>query len=252
MPGSQVEVNDIKNSFERGESDATAVLLLRRSPVFVTPMVDSDCSSGEDPLIDDQNEHDINSVAGVLKLYFRGLENPLFPKECFLDFISTISESQAAQIIQKRHGQNTPCTLLSIPLLLTWKHMQEQHLEAIRGSLRPFTSKWGCVTLLRSFNTELFPCCFYSNGLITSSASQVWGDTERGGVPCQTAPHYMFWCFLFSSRRVLVNLSSQPAALCVSELESGAERAHHIQQIVATLPHTVIIVMRYLFAFLNQ
>ncbi|MEQ2191223.1 SLIT-ROBO Rho GTPase-activating protein 3, partial [Xenoophorus captivus] len=36
VPGSQVEVNDIKNSFERGE----------------------------DPLIDDQNDHDINSVAG--------------------------------------------------------------------------------------------------------------------------------------------------------------------------------------------
>ncbi|XP_077385678.1 SLIT-ROBO Rho GTPase-activating protein 3 isoform X2 [Festucalex cinctus] len=98
VPGSQVEVNDIKNSFERGE----------------------------DPLIDDHNEHDINSVAGVLKLYFRGLENSLFPKERFLDFISTI------------------------------------------------------------------------------------------------------------------------------KLDSGAERAHHIQQIVVTLPRTVIIVMRYLFAFLNH
>ncbi|XP_063330215.1 SLIT-ROBO Rho GTPase-activating protein 3 isoform X1 [Pelmatolapia mariae] len=98
VPGSQVEVNDIKNSFERGE----------------------------DPLIDDQNEHDINSVAGVLKLYFRGLENPLFPKERFLDFISTI------------------------------------------------------------------------------------------------------------------------------KLESEAERAHHIQQIIVTLPRTIIIVMRYLFAFLNH
>ncbi|KAF7661712.1 hypothetical protein LDENG_00255540 [Lucifuga dentata] len=98
VPGSQVEVNDIKNSFERGE----------------------------DPLIDDQNEHDINSVAGVLKLYFRGLENPLFPKERFLDFISTI------------------------------------------------------------------------------------------------------------------------------KLESGAERAHHLQQIIVTLPRTIIIVMRYLFAFLNH
>ncbi|XP_065701258.1 SLIT-ROBO Rho GTPase-activating protein 3 isoform X3 [Patagioenas fasciata] len=62
VPGSQVEVNDIKNSFERGE----------------------------DPLADDQNERDINSVAGVLKLYFRGLENPLFPKERFQDLISTI------------------------------------------------------------------------------------------------------------------------------------------------------------------
>lgn len=47
---------------------------------------------GEDPLVDDQNERDINSVAGVLKLYFRGLENPLFPKERFQDLISTISK----------------------------------------------------------------------------------------------------------------------------------------------------------------
>uniref|UniRef100_W5MUA8 SLIT-ROBO Rho GTPase-activating protein 3 n=1 Tax=Lepisosteus oculatus TaxID=7918 RepID=W5MUA8_LEPOC len=98
VPGSQVEVNDIKNSFERGE----------------------------DPLTDDQNEHDINSVAGVLKLYFRGLENPLFPKERFLDLMSTI------------------------------------------------------------------------------------------------------------------------------KLESPAERVHHIQQIIVTLPRTIIIVMRYLFAFLNH
>lgn len=48
--------------------------------------------AGEDPLADDQNERDINSVAGVLKLYFRGLENPLFPKERFQDLISTISK----------------------------------------------------------------------------------------------------------------------------------------------------------------
>lgn len=40
--------------------------------------------------------------------------------------------------------------------------------------------------------------------------------------------------------------------LLVSELESSAERAHHIQQIIVTLPRTIIIVMRYLFAFLNQ
>ncbi|KPP59358.1 hypothetical protein Z043_122728 [Scleropages formosus] len=62
VSGSQLEVNDIKNSFERGN----------------------------DPLTDDENNHDINSVAGVLKLYFRGLENPLFPKERFNDLISCI------------------------------------------------------------------------------------------------------------------------------------------------------------------
>ncbi|RVE73138.1 hypothetical protein OJAV_G00047310 [Oryzias javanicus] len=98
VPGSQVEVNDIKNAFQRGE----------------------------DPLLDDQADHDINSVAGVLKLYFRELENPIFPKERFIDLISS------------------------------------------------------------------------------------------------------------------------------TKLDSGVERAHHIQQIIVTLPRPVIVVMRYLFAFLNH
>ncbi|XP_078802840.1 SLIT-ROBO Rho GTPase-activating protein 3-like isoform X3 [Oryzias latipes] len=98
VPGSQVEVNDIKNAFQRGE----------------------------DPLLDDQADHDINSVAGVLKLYFRELENPIFPEERFIDLISS------------------------------------------------------------------------------------------------------------------------------TKLDSGVERAHHIQQIIVTLPRPVIVVMRYLFAFLNH
>ncbi|XP_069046484.1 SLIT-ROBO Rho GTPase-activating protein 2 isoform X2 [Lepisosteus oculatus] len=63
VSGSQVEVNDIKNAFERGE----------------------------DPLAGDQNDHDLDSIAGVLKLYFRGLENTLFPKEVFHDLISCVS-----------------------------------------------------------------------------------------------------------------------------------------------------------------
>uniref|UniRef100_A0AAY4ED30 SLIT-ROBO Rho GTPase-activating protein 2 n=1 Tax=Denticeps clupeoides TaxID=299321 RepID=A0AAY4ED30_9TELE len=63
VSGSQVEVNDIKNAFERGE----------------------------DPLAGDQNDHDIDSIAGVLKLYFRGLEHALFPKEVFHDLMSCVS-----------------------------------------------------------------------------------------------------------------------------------------------------------------
>ncbi|XP_028265950.1 SLIT-ROBO Rho GTPase-activating protein 3-like [Parambassis ranga] len=49
VPGSQVEVNNLKDAFERGE----------------------------DPLA--ERQYDLDSVAGVLKLYFRCLENPLFP-----------------------------------------------------------------------------------------------------------------------------------------------------------------------------
>ncbi|KAL0968493.1 hypothetical protein UPYG_G00267580 [Umbra pygmaea] len=62
VSGSQMEINDIKNSFERGN----------------------------DPLTDDENNHDINSVAGVLKLYFRGLEKSLMPKERFNDLLSCV------------------------------------------------------------------------------------------------------------------------------------------------------------------
>ncbi|XP_075766250.1 SLIT-ROBO Rho GTPase-activating protein 2 isoform X1 [Pelodiscus sinensis] len=63
VSGSQVEVNDIKNAFERGE----------------------------DPLAGDQNDHDMDSIAGVLKLYFRGLEHPLFPKEIFHDLVACVT-----------------------------------------------------------------------------------------------------------------------------------------------------------------
>ncbi|GLD48236.1 SLIT-ROBO Rho GTPase-activating protein 1-like isoform X1, partial [Lates japonicus] len=76
VSGSQVEVNDIKNSFERGN----------------------------DPLIDEESNHDINSVAGVLKLYFRGLENALFPKDRFNDLISCVRIEnlyERAQCIRK-------------------------------------------------------------------------------------------------------------------------------------------------------
>lgn len=49
VPGSQMEVNNLRDAFERGED----------------PLAERTC--------------DLDSVAGVLKLYFRGLENPLFP-----------------------------------------------------------------------------------------------------------------------------------------------------------------------------
>uniref|UniRef100_A0A8C5A847 SLIT-ROBO Rho GTPase-activating protein 3-like n=1 Tax=Gadus morhua TaxID=8049 RepID=A0A8C5A847_GADMO len=92
VPGSHVEVNDIKNSFERGE----------------------------DPLVDDQSDHDINSVAGVLKLYFRGLENPLFPKELFLEFISTTKLESGAE--RARHLQKLVVTL-SRPAIIVMRYL---------------------------------------------------------------------------------------------------------------------------------
>lgn len=51
VSGSQVEINNFRENFERGE----------------------------DPLADMTDASDINSVAGVLKLYLRELREPLFP-----------------------------------------------------------------------------------------------------------------------------------------------------------------------------
>ncbi|XP_061075547.1 SLIT-ROBO Rho GTPase-activating protein 3 isoform X2 [Conger conger] len=69
VPGSQSVVAQIRDAFERGED----------------PLTDSDC--------------DIDSVAGVLKLYFRGLEKPLFPEENFSQLMECVqieSETERA------------------------------------------------------------------------------------------------------------------------------------------------------------
>ncbi|XP_051961561.1 SLIT-ROBO Rho GTPase-activating protein 3-like isoform X3 [Xyrauchen texanus] len=71
VPGSQTEVNHIRNAFERGED----------------PLTDSEC--------------DIDSVAGVLKLYFRGLEKPLFPEESFSQLMECVQiENMTERVAQ--------------------------------------------------------------------------------------------------------------------------------------------------------
>lgn len=78
---------------------------------------------------------------------------------------------------------------------------------------------------------------------------------REGGIHWQIAPFSSIWALLLSVCLLCISAwicCDSASILCVSELDSGAERAHHIQQIVATLPRTVVIVMRYLFAFLNQ
>ena len=64
VSGSQVEINNFRESFERGE----------------------------DPLADVTDASDINSVAGVLKLYLRELREPLFPIIYFEHFMELARE----------------------------------------------------------------------------------------------------------------------------------------------------------------
>lgn len=106
--------------------------------------------TGEDPL--SEQRYDLDSVAGVLKLYFRCLENPLFPTE---------STSQLLQCSRKRF-------------------YKRKHLTWLR----------------------------------------------------------MISCFVFH---------------CISsEIKDDAERAAQLNAIVSSYPEPVIVVMRYLFAFLHQ
>uniref|UniRef100_A0A8C9XY02 SLIT-ROBO Rho GTPase activating protein 2 n=1 Tax=Sander lucioperca TaxID=283035 RepID=A0A8C9XY02_SANLU len=104
VSGSQVEVNDIKNAFERGE----------------------------DPLAGDQNDHDMDSIAGVLKLYFRGLDHALFPKEVFHDLISCVSmESLHERAVHiKKVLQSLPSkTLIIMRYLFAFLNHLSQYSE---------------------------------------------------------------------------------------------------------------------------
>lgn len=64
MSGSQGNINNFRESFERME----------------------------DPLADTTDASDINSVAGVLKLYLRELREPLFPTVFFDQFMEIARE----------------------------------------------------------------------------------------------------------------------------------------------------------------
>lgn len=71
VSGSQVEINNFKDAFERGE----------------------------DPLADMTDASDINSVAGVLKLYLRELREPLFPIIYFEQFMELARKQFLSYII---------------------------------------------------------------------------------------------------------------------------------------------------------
>nr|KAF6397005.1 hypothetical protein HJG63_009685 [Rousettus aegyptiacus] len=104
VSGSQVEVNDIKNAFERGE----------------------------DPLAGDQNDHDMDSIAGVLKLYFRGLEHPLFPKDIFHDLMACVTMDnlqERAQHIRKVLLVQPKTTLIIMRYLFAFLNHLSQFSE---------------------------------------------------------------------------------------------------------------------------
>uniref|UniRef100_A0A2K5K150 Rho GTPase activating protein 4 n=1 Tax=Colobus angolensis palliatus TaxID=336983 RepID=A0A2K5K150_COLAP len=72
VSGAQLRVSEIRDAFERGE----------------------------DPLVEGCTAHDLDSVAGVLKLYFRSLEPPLFPPDLFSELLASSELEAAAERVE--------------------------------------------------------------------------------------------------------------------------------------------------------
>ncbi|XP_026953850.1 rho GTPase-activating protein 4 isoform X2 [Orcinus orca] len=72
VSGAQPRVSEIRDAFERGE----------------------------DPLVEGCTAHDLDSVAGVLKLYFRSLQPPIFPPELFRELLASAEAEAAAEWVE--------------------------------------------------------------------------------------------------------------------------------------------------------
>ncbi|VDM16271.1 unnamed protein product [Hydatigera taeniaeformis] len=83
VPGSQAEINNFKESFEYGD----------------------------DPLVGLSDARDINSTAGLLKLYFRELGEPPFPKGVFMELVKTVREKRDSEECVDRLASIISCGL---------------------------------------------------------------------------------------------------------------------------------------------
>ncbi|XP_065756688.1 rho GTPase-activating protein 4 [Phocoena phocoena] len=72
VSGAQPRVSEIRDAFERGE----------------------------DPLVEGCTAHDLDSVAGVLKLYFRSLQPPIFPPELFRELLASAEAEAVAEWVE--------------------------------------------------------------------------------------------------------------------------------------------------------
>lgn len=92
IPGSLAEINQFKEAFEKGICQKLIIFFLYFLLLFRFRLLMIFINLGEDPLIT-VNPREMNSVAGVLKLYFRELKDPLFPRDMFDAFVSCMKTS---------------------------------------------------------------------------------------------------------------------------------------------------------------
>uniref|UniRef100_A0A8D3DTN7 Rho GTPase activating protein 4a n=1 Tax=Scophthalmus maximus TaxID=52904 RepID=A0A8D3DTN7_SCOMX len=102
VPGSQMEVNNLRDAFERGE----------------------------DPLA--EQRYDLDSVAGVLKLYFRVLENPLFPIDStdqLLEYAQIINEAERAAQLKMVISSYPEPVIIVMRYLFAFLHHVSQYSD---------------------------------------------------------------------------------------------------------------------------
>ncbi|VCX30743.1 unnamed protein product, partial [Gulo gulo] len=92
VSGAQPRVSEIRDAFERGE----------------------------DPLVEGCTPHDLDAVAGVLKLYFRSLDPPLFPPDLFGELLASAELEAVAERVE-RTGRLL--TQLPAPVLVVLRYL---------------------------------------------------------------------------------------------------------------------------------
>ncbi|XP_059907031.1 LOW QUALITY PROTEIN: SLIT-ROBO Rho GTPase-activating protein 1-like [Gadus macrocephalus] len=193
VSGSQVGVNDIKNSFERGN----------------------------DPLIDEESSRDINSVAGVLKPYFRGLENPVFPTDRFNDLISCVRMEnlyERAQCIRKIMLGVPRATLVVIRYLFAFLNHLSQYSDENMMDAGNLAIVFGPTLLPTPDSLDQVACQAHVNEVIKTVIlhhDNIFPDTKELSGPvyekCMTGDQYCESPF------------SEPGALEEAEPDGGTE-----------------------------
>ncbi|KPP75023.1 rho GTPase-activating protein 4-like, partial [Scleropages formosus] len=177
VPGSQSKINLIKDAFERGED----------------PLTDSEC--------------DLDSVAGVLKLYFRSLEKPLFPSESFsqlLECVQIDSETERAARIKSLITSFPPDVVICFSALPSVTQYSDENMmqpynlavcygpSLLRGAetedivaLQPqINALWDAVAMFDYVSRSSAELSFKQGDylILHSRASVDWWRGEVGGV----------------------------------------------------------------------
>uniref|UniRef100_A0A673VQJ8 Rho GTPase activating protein 4 n=1 Tax=Suricata suricatta TaxID=37032 RepID=A0A673VQJ8_SURSU len=104
VSGAQLRVTEIRDAFERGE----------------------------DPLVEGCTAHDLDSVAGVLKLYFRSLDPPLFPPDLFRDLLASAElevVAERAELVSQLLAQLPGPVLVVLRYLFTFLNHLAQYSD---------------------------------------------------------------------------------------------------------------------------